>query len=237
MGKEPPHLLAIFKGRMVVYQVWLLARGAWEDPRLRRGGHQEMEKEAWGRGRGCPGVKRILHGQECVRPVPHVELAVETTTPQEPVCNRNAQRGQVWFLSTPPPPTPSPLHDKDTTVSLSQGHQCLPTQWSRQWRSFKKSAVSRAPRSLQLSARCWGWGRPVFLLPVLLGEWRTARGTMWFNEEWKYNNLGQAGELEPEPEVGFGGSLDMRVRVEALGRGKMRAQRRGSMTQIREKPS
>lgn len=28
----------------------------------------------------------------------------------------------------------------------------------------------------------------------------------------------------------------MRVRVEVLGRGKMRAQRRGSMTQIREKP-
>ena len=23
MGKEPPHLMAIFKGRMVVYQVWL----------------------------------------------------------------------------------------------------------------------------------------------------------------------------------------------------------------------
>lgn len=25
MGKEPPHLMAIFKGQMVVYQVWLLA--------------------------------------------------------------------------------------------------------------------------------------------------------------------------------------------------------------------
>jgi hypothetical protein len=24
MGKEPPHLMSIFKGRMVVYQVWLL---------------------------------------------------------------------------------------------------------------------------------------------------------------------------------------------------------------------
>lgn len=42
MGKEPPHLMAIFKGRMVVYQVWLLARGAWQDPQLPRGGHQEM---------------------------------------------------------------------------------------------------------------------------------------------------------------------------------------------------
>lgn len=24
MGKEPPHLMSIFKGQMVVYQVWLL---------------------------------------------------------------------------------------------------------------------------------------------------------------------------------------------------------------------
>ena len=29
MGKEPPHLMSIFKGRMVVYQVRLLDGGAW----------------------------------------------------------------------------------------------------------------------------------------------------------------------------------------------------------------
>lgn len=32
MGKEPPHLMSIFKGRMVVYQVRLLDRGAWRNP-------------------------------------------------------------------------------------------------------------------------------------------------------------------------------------------------------------
>lgn len=47
----------------------------------------------------------------------------------------------------------------------------------------------------------------MFLLPVLLGELRTARGTMWFNEEWKYNNLGQAGSWSLSPKWGLEGLL------------------------------
>lgn len=48
MGKEPPHLMSIFKGRMVVYQVWLLGWGAGHTGR----GIPEMGEGPWGRGLG-----------------------------------------------------------------------------------------------------------------------------------------------------------------------------------------
>lgn len=40
--------MSIFKGRMVVYQVWLLDRGAWQYRQLRRGGPPgDGEGDVW----------------------------------------------------------------------------------------------------------------------------------------------------------------------------------------------